>query len=128
MAYKYQQIRIISRLMFFSIFFIVTNSCNNNEKYSLHINQVETEKLDTILFDSTVTVTGIDILIQGDIYGSYQIDFQDGDTYTLHKRFHNTNTSSFYTDWYSPKVIIRYQPDSNIHGESIDILLHPHVL
>lgn len=128
MAYKYHSIQIIKLLLLFLMIFIFTNSCSNNEKYSIHIKSVNSEKIDTVLFDSTMIVTGIDIHIQSNLSGYYQIEFKDGDSYTLHKRFKNTIDTSFYSDWYTSKVIINYHPESDIYGDSIDIQILPHAL
>ena len=103
-------------------------SCENDSSQSFLIDTVCSEVTDTICFDEDLIITGIDVTIQGDVLGSFQINLQDGDSYMINKKFQSTTDTSFYMDWYTSQLIIHYLPDSIIQGKNIVINILPHVL
>lgn len=103
-------------------------SCENDSSQSFLIDTICSEVTDTICFDEDLNITGIDVTIQGDVLGSFQIDLQDGDSYMISKKFQNSTDTSFYLDWYTSQLILHYSPDSIIQGKNIVINISPHVL
>lgn len=128
MTHQIHLIQSIKLSLISIVLFLNFNSCIKREDYSFQINSVESDRIDTIFFDTTKIVTGIDFYIKSEVSGVYKIDFHDGDSYIISRRFQNSIDTSFCADWYTYKVIIHYQPDSNLRGKSLDIIVHPHIL
>lgn len=128
MTHQIHLTQIIKLSLISIVLFLNLNSCIKRESYTIQINTVESDRIDTIFFDTTKIVTGIDFYIKSDVSGVYQIDFHDGDSYKISRRFQNSIDTSFCADWYTSKVIIHYQPDSNMRGKFLDIMVRPHIL
>ncbi len=126
MVYKSQQIIRMAIILLISS--LALASCENDSSQSFLIDTVCSEVTDTICFDEDLIITGIDVTIQGDVLGSFQINLQDGDSYMINKKFQSTTDTSFYIDWYTSQLIIHYSPDSIIQGKNIVINILPHVL
>ena len=126
MVYKSQQIIRMAIILLISS--LALASCENDSSQSFLIDTVCSEVTDTICFDEDLIITGIDVTIQGDVLGSFQINLQDGDSYMINKKFQSTTDTSFYMDWYTSQLIIHYLPDSIIQGKNIVINILPHVL
>ena len=128
MAYEFQQIQIIKFIVLLFIPILFLTSCNDNVNRSFHIDSVKSETIDTIFFDPTMLVVGMNILIKSDVVGEFQIDFQDGDSYNFTQKFQNKTDTSFYIEWYTSTVSVHYRPDSNLQGQSVDMIFSPHIL
>ncbi len=124
----YKSHRIIRMAIVLLISSLALASCENDSSQSFLIDTICSEVTDTICFDEDLNITGIDVTIQGDVLGSFQIDLQDGDSYMISKKFQNSTDTSFYLDWYTSQLILHYSPDSIIQGKNIVINISPHVL
>ena len=96
-------------------------SCNKNYTGEYTIKIINKSSQDTIFFDTTLIITGINMCITSNVQGKYMINLKDGDTYETTYSFQGIKDSVFYLDWYTNTMIIEYKPKEMVQGDSINV-------
>ncbi|WP_065213082.1 hypothetical protein [Flavobacterium columnare] len=99
------------------------NSCNNTKVYKEYsINDLNKPLNDTLKSDNVDNkVVGVEIIIVGQINGEALLEFENGAGRYSKINLKNKVNQTYETEWYSPKIFFRYNPISEIKGDSLKL-------
>lgn len=103
--------------MFFGLFF---NSCSQEMEYKEYkIAELSEPISDTLKFEKEGRITGVEILITGNVKGKAVLEFENGAGRFTKVFLENTVNEKYETEWYSSKLNFKYMPVTKVMGDSL---------
>ena len=110
---------LVFTMVSFCLFF---NSCTNKNVYNEYLlNDLGKPISDTLKADNVGGVTGVEILLVGEVNGEATLEFENGSGRFNKIKLKGKINQIYETEWYSPKMYFKYTPISAIQGDNLKL-------